>query len=100
MSTIRRGIREYLALRRGLGFKLPQEGIWLEPCGSFLEQRRSSRVTTKLAREWATLPHKTQPAYLTHRLSGGRGFAHYEAAHDPPAEEPPLGEAPHRYRRT
>lgn len=42
MSTIRRGVREYLALRRGLGFKLHQEGIWLEQFASFLEERRSS----------------------------------------------------------
>jgi site-specific recombinase XerD len=81
-----------------LGFKLHQEGIWLEQFAS-LEQRRSSRVTTKLALEWATLPHKTQPAYLTHRLSVVRGFAHYHAARDPRTEVPPLGLLPHRYRR-
>ncbi len=99
MSTILSGIREYLALRRGLGFKLQQEGLWLEQFASFLEQRRSSRVTTKLALEWATLPHQTQPAYLTHRLSVVRGFAHYHAARDPRTEVPPLGLLPHRYRR-
>jgi integrase/recombinase XerD len=99
MSTIRMGIREYLALRRGLGFKLHQEGIWLEQFASFLEQHRSSRVTTKLALEWATLPHKTQPAYRTHRLSVVRGFARYRAARDPRTEVPSLGLLAHRYRR-
>ncbi len=99
MSAIRKRVQEYLALRRGLGFKLHQEGIWLEQFASFLEQRRSSCVTTKLALEWATRPENVHPAYLTHRLSVVRGFAQYHAARDPRSEVPPPGLLPHHYQR-
>ena len=47
MSAIRKRVQEYLALRRGLGFKLHQEGVWLDQFASFLKQRRSSCITTK-----------------------------------------------------
>jgi integrase len=99
MSAIRKRVQEYLALRRGLGFKLHQEGVWLDQFASFLKQRRSSCITTKLALEWATLPGNVHPAYLTHRLSVVRGFAQYHAARDPRTEVPPLGLLPHHYRR-
>lgn len=99
MSAIRKRIQEYLSLRRGLGFKLLQEGIWLEQFAVFLQEHRRSRITTKLALEWATLPQDVQPSYLAHRLAVVRSFAQYHAARDPRTEVPPLGLLPHRYRR-
>lgn len=99
MSAIRRAIDDYLALRRGLGFKLHQEGIWLGQFASFLEEHRMPRVTIPLALEWATQPKHVQPAYLAHRLSVVRGFAQYHAARDARAEVPPLALLPCRYHR-
>lgn len=99
MSATRKAIDEYLAMRRGLGFKLYQEGLWLEQFASFLERRRSPRVTTALALAWATQPTHAQPAYLAHRLSVVRGFAQYHAARDARIEVPPLALLPHRYHR-
>lgn len=99
MSTIRKAVEDYLALRRGLGFKLYQEGLWLEQLVSFLESRRSRRITTALALEWATQPAHAQPSYWAHRLSVARGFAQYRAASDAQSEVPPLGLLPCRYQR-
>jgi len=99
VSTLRKAVEEYLALRRRLGFKLYQEGLWLEQLVSFLESRRSSRITTALALEWATQPAHAQPSYWAHRLSVARGFAQYRAARDARSEVPPLGLLPCRYRR-
>lgn len=99
MSTLRKAVEEYLALRRGLGFKLYQEGLWLEQLVSFLESRRSFRITTALALEWATQPAHAQPSYWAHRLSVARGFAQYRAARDARSEVPPLGLLPCRYQR-
>jgi len=99
VSTIRKAVEEYLALRRGLGFKLYQEGLWLEQFVSFLESRRSFRITTALALEWATQPAHAQPSYWAHRLSVARGFAQYRAASDAQSEVPPLGLLPCRYQR-
>lgn len=99
MSSIRKAVDEYLALRRGLGFKLCQEGLWLKRFALFVEQRRSQCITTSLALEWATQPAHAGPSHLARRLSVVRGFAQYRAARDPRTEVPPLGLLPHRYRR-
>jgi integrase/recombinase XerD len=99
MNKLRRAVGEYLALRRGLGFKLHQEGIWLAQFASFLEQRRSPCITIPLALEWATQPTHAQPAHTAHRLSVVRGFAQYRAAHDPRTEVPAHGLLPYRYHR-
>jgi integrase/recombinase XerD len=99
VSSIRTAVAEYLALRRGLGFKLYQEGLWLEQFASFLESRRSFHVTTVLALEWATQPAHAQPSYWAHRLSVARGFAQYRTARDLRSEVPPLGLLPYRYQR-
>lgn len=99
MSAIRNTVEEYLTLRRGLGFKLNQEGRWLEQFASFLERRRSYRITTLLALEWATQPKHAQLSHLAHRLSVVRGFAQYLASSDVRTEVPPLGLLPYRYQR-
>ena len=98
MSAIRRAAGQYLALRRALGFKLYQEGLWLEQFASFLEQRQAFHITTALALEWATLA-RAQPAHIAHRLSVIRSFAAFRAASDPRTEVPPLGLLSQRYRR-
>ena len=100
MSAIHKAVEEYLALRRGLGFMLYKEGLWLKQLAAFLEQRRSCRITTSLALEWATQPVHAQPAHHARRFSVARRFAQYRVAHDPRTEVPPLGLLPHRYQRT
>lgn len=62
MSPLRKAVDVYLTLRRGLGFKLYGEGLWLSQFASFVEQRRSPFITTALALEWATQPTHAQPA--------------------------------------
>jgi integrase len=99
MSAIRKAVADYLALRRALGFKLCQEGVWLERFASFLEQRRSRRLTAALALEWATQPAHAQAAHLARRLGVVRGFAEFYAARDPRTEVPALGLLPARYHR-
>jgi integrase len=100
VSPIHKAVEEYLALRRGLGFILYNEGHWLKQLAAFLEQHRSSRITTPLALAWATQPAHAQPAHRARRLSVARSFAQYRAAHDPQTEVPPLGLLAHRYQRT
>jgi len=99
MSTIHEAITAYLALRRGLGFKLRDAGRWLGQFASFLEQHGAEYITTQLALDWATQPVRVHPAYLTRRLSVVRGFAQYRSASDPRTQVPPLALLPHRFRR-
>ena len=99
MSTLRATIDEYLSLRRGLGFKLVQEGRWLGQFASFMERHRISHVTTRLALEWAAQPAHAHPSHLAHRLSVVRALASYQAARDPRTEVPPIGLLSNRYSR-
>ena len=99
MKTLREAVRDYLALRRGLGFKLKKHQRFLEEFVSVLEREGVSRITSRLALLWATQPQHIQPAEWAARLGVVRGFARYWSATDATTEVPPDGLLPHRPRR-
>src|ERR1017187_3472247 len=99
MKTLKEAIRDYLGLRRGLGFKLKKHSRFLEEFASFLEQADAPRITSFLALQWATQPQHIQPAEWAARLSVVRGFARYWSATDPMTEIPPEGLLPYRPSR-
>ncbi len=99
MKTLRDGVREYLEMRRALGFKLRLAGAALYDFVSFLEQEGTSYITTELALRWATGPQGVQPAQWANRLSFVRTFTRYWNATDPRTEIPPLSLLPYRYQR-
>jgi integrase/recombinase XerD len=99
MSALRGAVRDYLALRRSLGFKLVDAGLMLPRFVDFLEQRGSSHITTALALEWAQQPTTVQPAEWARRLGTVRCFARYRYATDVLTEIPPMGLLPHRSTR-
>ena len=99
MKPLSEAIKEYLALRRSLGFKLRDAGKALADFGSFMEQRQASHVTVPLALEWAQLPRHSQPSHWAQRLCYVRGFARHHMASDPDTEVPPPGLLPFRPAR-
>ena len=99
MNPLAKGIRDYLALRRGLGFKLARHEAGLKEFASFLARKRSSHITVALALEWATQHAHQQPAEWAAQLCVVRGFARYWSATDPLTEVPPLGLLPYRPAR-
>ena len=99
MSPLHKAVRDYLELRRNLGFKLLDPGRLLPQFVEFLEQRGSTHITTALALEWAQLPTSVQPAEWTRRLGTVRCFARHRQASDPRTEVPPHGLLPHRSTR-
>jgi integrase/recombinase XerD len=99
MSPLRRSMQEYLAMRRGLGFKLHEAGLRLESFVSFMEQRRARRITRSLALDWAQQSRVAQPVIRAQRLGVVRDFARYLSAFDPRTEIPPTGLLTRRYRR-
>jgi len=68
-------LRDYLKMRRGLGFKLYDAGIGLLDFVAFME-RKHAPITTKLALEWAQKPKNVLPSKWARRLSFARGFVH------------------------
>lgn len=88
MIDSRTHLRNYLALRRQLGFELKEVGQALEDFVDFLERAGAERVTTELAVAWAKLPVDAQPYYWSRRLGKVRGFARYLATIDPDSDVP------------
>jgi integrase len=99
MISLRKAVKDYLTMRRSLGFKLRDMGYNLRHFVSFMEQQRASIITTELALRWAQQPRDVQPAQWAARLSFVRSFARYWSATDPRTEIPPTGLLPYRTKR-
>jgi hypothetical protein len=99
MNRLRKAVRDYLTMRRGLGFKMLRHAAGLREFVSFLARKRSARITVNLALEWATQDAHHTPGEWAVRLSIVRGFARHWSATDPLTEVPPLGLLPYRPKR-
>jgi integrase/recombinase XerD len=56
MNTLREAVQSYLALRRGLGFKLLLAGNALQDFVTFMEKRRAVHITLRRVLQWAQQP--------------------------------------------
>ena len=98
MNSLREALQEYVDLRRGLGYKMHDEGLLLPRFVSFMEEHCAAHISARLALEWAQSA-PVQPAEWARRLCFVRGFAHHRSATDSLTEIPPLGLLPHRSKR-
>ena len=89
----------YLAMRRGLGFKLVDAGSLLPDFVDYLHHHGAEHVSTNMALAWATLPANTHPLWWRQRLGIVRGFAEYMRTIDPDTEVPPRELLPARQQR-
>lgn len=99
MNTLRELLKDYLAMRRALGFKLHTEGTGLLSFVAFMEEIPADHISIALALSWATQPIAVQPYRSAQRLSYVRGFARYCSAFDLRTEVPPPGLLPFPHRR-
>ena len=99
MNTLRQAVRDYLDMRRSLGFKLRETGKLLPAFVKFLEEHRSSFITARLALAWAQQPSTVQPAEWARRLSVVRIFARFRSATDPRTQIPLPGLLPFQPKR-
>ena len=99
MNTLRQAVRDYLSLRRELGFKLKAAGRALLDFVAFMERHRASYITQALALAWAQQPVDVQPAHWAQRLSFVRGFARHRSATDARTQIPPQGLLPFHPKR-
>jgi integrase/recombinase XerD len=99
MSTLIDAVKDYLSLRRRLGYKMADAGRWLPDFVSFLERQGAEHITNELALRWAMQPVGTHPAHWAARLRAVRLFAEYHKGVDPQTEIPPQGLLPHRRNR-
>jgi integrase/recombinase XerD len=99
VSGLRSLLREYLALRRGLGYKLYVHGHQLRHFVKFAERAGVTHITSDLALKWATENVDASRSWWTRRLDMVRGFARYCSSRDLRTRVPPAGLLPHRQRR-
>lgn len=99
MSPLRSMLREYLAVRRALGFKLYSEGQLLKHFVDFAERLGATYITTDLALKWASDPAGAPARRRARRLSLVRHFARFASASDSRTVVPPENLIPYRYRR-
>jgi integrase len=93
MNRLRPALRDYLTLRRDMGFKFQAEEKRLAKFVTFMEERRAPMITYKLAIEWATQP-ADRHATWTLRLTDIRGFARYLQGIGVKSEIPPTWTLP------
>jgi integrase/recombinase XerD len=92
-------LKDYLAMRRKLGYKLQTSEEFLAGFITFFENQKGSYLTTELALKWAR--KYKNPACWADRLTVLRGFAAYWKIIDPRTEVPPLHiVGPHHKRGT
>jgi integrase/recombinase XerD len=92
-------LRDYLTLRRGLGFRLVEAECYLRDFCSFMEQESASVVTSSLALRWAMAPSNARPTTWAARLTVIRQFARYLKSFEPATEIPGTRLLPFRAKR-
>jgi integrase len=93
MTSLRSALERYLSMRQGLGYKYHHQTRRLTDFVTFMEKRKATTITTKLAMEWATLPPDRYATWAL-RLTDVRGFARHVANIEPKTEVPPAGMLP------
>lgn len=92
-------VRNYLTIRRSLGFAMKREEKLLFQFISFLESQGLSYITTSAAINWAVQPTDCHPGNWRNRLLIIRRFAKHLQALDPRTEIPPSDALKYRYTR-
>jgi len=99
MNRLEQALKDYLHIRRSLGFKLRLPASLLGNFIAFARAAGTSYITTELALRWATQPKPAQPSTRAGRLGMVRRFAIWLRAPEPRTQIPPAGLLLHRYRR-
>jgi len=89
MIALRPALKDYLTMRRALGYKLQRTEKLLTEFVGFVEDNAADRVTTDLALAWATLPSKCAMSWWAARLTVVRGFTTFLRTLDAATEVPP-----------
>jgi len=99
VNALRDRLQDYLALRRGLGFRLVEGECYLRDFCSFMEQEHATIVTSSLALRWAMAPPSARPTTWAGRLTVVRQFARYLKGFEPATEIPGHRLLPFRPKR-
>lgn len=99
MIDYRTALADYLATRRGMGYKLAYQGQMLAQFVAYLDAVGAEHLTIHHAVSWAKQPADAKRSWWAVRLSTVRAFARYLSALDPATEIPPPGLIPAQSHR-
>jgi integrase/recombinase XerD len=99
MGKLYEAVREYLTIRRQLGFNLRNVEATLNSFVSFLKRKNADRITTQLALEFVTANPKASSSWQASKLGVIRRFASYLHAFDIRVEVPSTELLPFSYHR-
>ncbi len=99
MTPLKQALKDYIDVRRSLGFQLRHPASLLRKFVEFLHAAGSPYITTSLAIRWATQPSNAEPATWARRLGMVRQFAIWYSAIEPHTEIPSSSLLPSRRRR-
>jgi integrase len=93
-------VAEFVALRRGLGYRSPSQERMLRAFARYLDEAgHQGPIPLEISLDWATSTASTDPCNPARRLSVVRGFLRHLSAIDGATEVPPpgmLGSVGHR----
>lgn len=93
MRTVEEQIREYLRVRRAMGFRLVEQEQMLLNFAAYLRSTGAAGLSSKAAFDWAVATGGG-PRWHGARLSAVRQFARWASAFDPSVEVPRVGLLP------
>ena len=99
MKRLEQALKDYLDIRRSLGYRLQKAEGLLRNFVAFLQAEGAPYITRELTLHWATQPAKAEPSTWAGRLGIVRRFAIWHSAIEPRSEIPPTGLLPYRYHR-
>lgn len=88
MNSLFEYAKQYLSMRRNLGFKLRGYDRLLRSFIEYLDSQNHDAISAQAALQWATLPPAVKPIRWSQRLCAVRGFAQYLHGMDPTVEIP------------
>lgn len=99
MTRLSKAVDYYLTMRHQLGFKLKNTKYVLNGFAAYLQSKKASYITSKLALEFAMQNRNSSPSQWAARLVIIRRFALHMHAMDPRTEVPPQHLLPYSYHR-
>src|SRR5438105_13909963 len=90
VSSLERALRDYMTIRRSLGFRLRLPASSLKNFVAFLQAEGASYITTELALRWATQPKQAQRSTCAWRLGMVRRLVIWLGSTGPQPDMPPL----------
>lgn len=99
MKSLHTSVRDYLTMRRALGFKLQRHEAHLLHFVAYMQRHRARRITGKWMVRWVRGNPSTDPSYQGLRFAAVRSFAIYHSTVDPRTEVPPADLMPRTQSR-